>query len=72
MNLKKSIQEIDIREDFLLKKDDLLEILLQDKTTNKNIIWATDSYQKRGKKYAPLAPITSELITGINGTLIQP
>ena len=72
MNLKKSIQEIDIREDYLLKKGQLLDILLQDKTTNKNIIWATDSYQKRGKKYAPLAPITSELITGINGTLIQP
>jgi len=72
MNLKKSIQEIDIREDFLLKKDDLLEILLQDKTTNKNIIWATDSYEQKGKEYAPLAPITSELITGINGTLIQP
>ena len=52
MNLKKSIQEIDIREDYLLKKGQLLDILLQDKTTNKNIIWATDSYQKRGKKYS--------------------
>lgn len=64
---------IDIREDYLLKKDDLLNFLLQDKTTNCNIIWATDSYeQKKGRKYAPLAPITSDLITGENGELIQP
>jgi len=33
---------IDIREDYLLKKDNLLEILLQDKTTGKNIRWATN------------------------------
>ena len=66
-------ENIDIREDYLLKKDDLLNILLQDKTTGNNILWATDSYeQKKGKKYAPLAPITSDLVTGKNGKLIQP
>ena len=31
------IETIDIREDYLLKKDKLLDILLQDKTTGKNI-----------------------------------
>jgi len=68
-----SSKNIDIREDYLLKKDDLLNILLQDKTTGNNIFWATDSYeQKKGKKYAPLAPITSDLVTGKNGKLIQP
>jgi hypothetical protein len=65
-------QEIDIREDYLLKKDHLLKILLQDKTTGNNILWATDSYEQKGKKYAPLAPITSDLVTGQNGQLIQP
>jgi hypothetical protein len=65
-------QNIDIREDYLLKKDHLLEILLQDKTTSKNILWATDSYEQKGKKFAPLAPITTDLVTGKNGTLIQP
>jgi len=66
-------ETIDIREDYLLKKDDLLNILLQDKTTGNTILWATDSYeQKEGKKYAPLAPITSDLVTGKNGSLIQP
>ncbi len=63
---------IDIREDYLLKKDHLLEILLQDKTTGKNILWATDSYEQKGKKFAPLASITTDLVTGKNGNLIQP
>ena len=72
MTAEKPFNKIDIREDYLLKKDDLLEILLQDKTTNKNIIWATDSYEQKGTMYLPLSPIMSELITGNNGTLIQP
>ena len=63
---------IDIREDYLLKKDSLLDILLQDKTTGNTILWATDSYEQYGKKYAPLASITSDLVTGENGKLIQP
>jgi hypothetical protein len=72
INQEINTQNIDIREDYLLKKDHLLEILLQDKTTSKNILWATDSYEQKGKKFAPLAPITTDLVTGKNGTLIQP
>lgn len=63
---------IDIREDYLLKKDYLLDILLQDKTTDNNILWATDSYAQKGNKFAPLALITADLVTGKNGNLIQP
>ena len=63
---------IDIREDYLLKKDNLLEILLQDKTTNDNIIWATDSYESRGESFAPMSFITFDLVTGVYGNLIQP
>jgi len=66
------IPSIDIREDYLLKKDSLLDILLQDKTTGNTILWATDSYEQKGKKYAPLASITSDLVTGKNSKLIQP
>ena len=66
-----SSNNIDIREDYLLKKDDLLNILLQDKTTGNNILWATDSYEQKGKKFASFAPITSDLVTGKNGKLIQ-
>lgn len=65
-------KNIDIREDYLSKKNDLLKILLKDKTTKKNIIWATDSYEKKGKKYMPLSPVSSNLITGKCGNLIQP
>ena len=72
INKKIYIETIDIREDYLLKKDKLLEILLQDKTTGKNILWATDSYETMGQLFAQLAPITTDLVTGKNGNLIQP
>lgn len=72
MNKETDTSSIDIREDYLLKKDNLLEILLQDKTTATNILWATDSYESQGKQFAPLAPITTDLVTGKNGKLIQP
>src|SRR5690554_2769826 len=72
INQKTNTQSIDIREDYLLKKDNLLEILLQDKTTGNTILWATDSYEQFGKKYAPFASITSDLVTGKNSKLIQP
>ncbi len=65
-------QSIDIREDYLLKKDNLLEILLQDKTTGATILWATDSYDSNGHLFAPTANITIDLITGALGSLIQP
>ena len=72
MKTEKDTQAIDIREDYLLKKDNLLELLLQDKTTSKNILWATDSYESKGDFFAPKALITADLITGKNGKLIQP
>lgn len=72
MNKQKQNKNIDIREDYLLKKDNLLEILLEDKTTSKNILWATDSYQSNGELFAPIAHITTDLVTGVYGSLIQP
>lgn len=63
---------IDVREDYLLKEDHLLEILLQDKTTGNNILWATDSYDSTGHLFAPTASVTTDLITGKLGSLIQP
>lgn len=63
---------IDILEDYLLKKDDLLNILLQDKTTGNTILWATDSYDSNVHLFAPTANITTDLITGALGSLIQP
>ena len=72
MKSEKNTKAIDIREDYLLKKDNLLEILLEDKTTSKNILWATDSYATMGELFAPQAEIITELVTGEYGTLIQP
>ena len=44
-----SKEKIDVKENTILKLDsELLTILLKDQTTNKNIIWATDNYEKYG------------------------
>jgi hypothetical protein len=72
INQETNTQSIDIREDYLLKEDHLLEILLQDKTTGSNILWATDSYDSNGHLFAPTANITTDLITGTLGSIIQP
>jgi hypothetical protein len=72
MNQEIYSKNIDIREDYLLKKDNLLELLLQDKTTSKNILWATDSYLTIGEMFLPQSEIKTELVTGDFGTLIQP
>ncbi len=46
------LDNIDINEKYLLENyPKLLDLLLIDNTTKKNIIWATDSYQKRGYKF---------------------
>ena len=49
-----------------------LNILLKDKTTKKNIIWATKSYESFGSQYSDDKQITVETITGLNSIMIQP
>jgi len=68
----KSDNMIDIREDHLLEKGDLLALLQRDQTTGKNIIWGTDSYSSRGESFSPKRQIRPSLITGIYGKVIQP
>lgn len=66
-------QNIDIKENDLLKIDrSLLEILLKDKTTGKNIIWATDNYSKYGELYTSEKEIKIELITSRHSGVIKP
>lgn len=63
----------DILENTLRQTGDLLDILLFDRTTGRNIIWATDSYESLGKEFVPREHIRPELVTGkIYGKLIQP
>lgn len=69
-------KDIDILENTLRKQGKLLDILLLDHTTKKNILWATDSYslQQSGyKDFKPKTQIRPELVTGeLYGNLIQP
>lgn len=68
-----SIAGIDLLEQELLDHERaLLEILLQDKTTKKNIIWATDDYAELGEPYSFKKEILPELVTGEQDSLIQP
>lgn len=64
--------DIDVLESSLRRRGDLLDILLLDRTTCKNIIWATDSYESNGKGFAQEDHITKDMVTGENGSLIQP
>lgn len=62
-------EPIDILENKLLQEEPgLLEVLLLDHTTQKNIFWATDSYADYGEGYDWHGPITVESITGQHGT----
>ena len=49
-----------------------LKVLLQDKTTKKNIIWATDSYASFGEAYTDKSQITESQLTNTNYEIIQP
>ena len=64
---------IDISEESLAKESaDLLKILLKDRTTKKNIVWATHSYELLGKGFAPSDRINPSKVTGNYANLIQP
>lgn len=65
--------KVDIKENYIYKLDDsLLEILLRDNSSNKNIIWATDNYRERGDGYYEFDQMTVRAITGRNGLVIKP
>lgn len=56
---------------FLLD-DEITEILLTDRTTGKNIIWATDNYKKYGERYNPEKQITLDLLVQNGENIIKP
>ena len=64
---------IDILENEIEQKyPDVLDILIRDHTTQKNIFWATNNYEHLGEAYTYNAPITPDLITGDTGDIIMP
>lgn len=64
---------VDIKEENLLLIDmQILNILLFDHSSKKNIIWATDNYQHYGHGFDFSDEITIEKITGNYGEIIKP
>lgn len=64
---------IDIKENSLYRLDhELLTILLKDRSSGKNIIWATDNYAHRGPGFQRLDHIELSAIIGYNGSVIKP
>lgn len=51
---------------------EVLETLLRDRTTGKNIVWADDEYEELGEGYLGADEITLEKITGTNSGVIKP
>ena len=65
--------KVDIKENYIHELNDkLLEILLKDHSSNKNILWATDNYKHKGTGYYAHDNITLKAITGRNGLVIKP
>lgn len=65
--------QIDVKENAIRALDPkILAFLLKDKTTRKNIIWATDDYISYGSGYEFGDEIKIPLITGTNGMVIRP
>ena len=72
-NIDECSQLIDIREDDLLALSaEVLDTLLRDHTTGKNIFWATHDYEALGSGYDYHAEILPHLITGEHGMVIRP
>lgn len=66
-------QNIDIKENYIYQLNEkLMEILLKDHSSKKNIIWATDNYAIKGKGYQEYDNISLSSITGRNGLVIKP
>ena len=64
---------IDIKENYIYKLDnELLEILLKDRSSKKNIIWATDNYAHKGFGYQFSDEISIMAITGHKGGVVKP
>lgn len=64
---------IDILENEIVQQyPDVLDILIRDHTTQKNIFWATNNYEHLGDAYNYNSHILPELITGDNGNIIMP
>ena len=66
-------KQIDINEENILQFNiKLLDTLIKDRTTKRNIIWATSDYKEYGDAYNSDCEILSTLITGSRSNIIRP
>lgn len=73
MNETKELCGVDIKENYIYSLDKaILSLLLKDRSSDKNIIWATDTYAWRGVGFEPQDCITVKSITGKRGNVIKP
>lgn len=64
---------VDVDENTLFRKSrELLKILLTDRTTNRNITWATNTYENMGNGFSAKDTITIKHVTGELNKLIRP
>lgn len=61
-----------IKQDLINISEKLFDTLIKDRTTQKNIYWATDYYTDKGTSYFPQELITKNLVININIKLICP
>jgi len=67
------ISQVDILETEIVENyPDVLEILLKDRTSGKNIIWATKNYEFLSEAYSEKKSIRLKDIIGINDNVIKP
>ena len=65
--------QIDLKENDLYHLDQkLLEILLKDRSSGKNIIWATDNYAHKGGGFQRHDHMELSSIIGYNGNVVKP
>ncbi len=68
-----SQKDIDIKlDDIVSYSPKILDILLKDRTSGRNIVWATEDYRQLGALYEAEGEIKAELVTGKNNYIIQP
>lgn len=68
-----TVIDIDIKENEINSlSPELLQTLLIDHTTGRNIFWGSDHYAHHGKGYQYHDEITVGAITGDNGMVIMP
>lgn len=71
-DIQSSEAKADVQSDLMrAERRHVLKTLLQDKTSKRNILWATDTYAELGPAYSRGSEITPALITGKHSYLIR-